>query len=36
VTGVLETVGVDLVTLRVDDAGAIGQLAINAISACLL
>lgn len=36
VTGMLETVGVDLVTVRVGGAGAIRQLAINAISACLL
>jgi len=36
VTGVLEAVGVDIVTLRVDHTGAVGQLAINAISACLL
>jgi hypothetical protein len=36
VTGMLESVGVDVVTLRIDGAGTIGQLAISAISACLL
>jgi small nuclear ribonucleoprotein (snRNP)-like protein len=37
VTGVLETVGMDIVNLRVDrPAGAVVQLAIDAICACLL
>jgi hypothetical protein len=36
-TGVLESVGVDIVTLRIDGpAGVVVHLAINAISACLL
>ena len=36
VTGVLEIVGVDLITLRLDGGGTVGQLAINAVAACLL
>jgi hypothetical protein len=36
VTGVLENVGVDLVTLRADREGGVVQLAVNAICVCLL
>jgi hypothetical protein len=37
VTGVLETVGLDIVNLRMDDPdGVVAQLPINAISACLV